>query len=807
MFGIGPAELLVLTIGLGGFGLPLSMPPAPPDPVVQQAAPEQCLFYLEWSGTAKPDASSTNRTEQLLADKEVQQFVTELTEQIDRALAQAAKGKPDAEVLHQTLPGLLKTLVTRPTAIYLSEIIASERQGKVRGGLVTNVGDKAEEVARSLARLELLFAAELRGEQKIEDKTIGGVRWKRVAVNPDATAFLWGFRDNLFLVALGDEEAEALPARLGKKSGGPAWLTQLHADLPVDRPAVTWFTNLAGILKSFKPLIKDPNAPAVLDALGISQLKTLYGVSGLNRNGAVSKARLDIEGRPTGLLELLPAKPLTLDDLKIVPQDATMAWVLRFDAAEAYQQVLKLMTAIDPRQAQQFQANLAGGEQQLGLRLVDDLLKPLGDTWSLFSTSADGNNFWMGFALAVSVSDHDRLVKTHDQLLALAKGLLAMQGPNAPTIKESTFKGMRVFRLQPNGPVPVAPTWAITDKHLLVTVVPQSMKSLLERDANAGSLADIPSVQKLTASAAPLYVSYQDTASLLGQMYGTLQLAAPVINGALAQQGIEFDLPTLPSLAKITPYITPTVRVLRSTSAGFASEQYYSVPLSVDVASVSPVTVALLLPAIQAARETARRNMTSNNLKQQMLAMLNHEALHRTFPAAAISDKQGKRLLSWRVKLLPLLEEEALYKEFHLDEPWDSEHNRKLIQRMPAVYADPSNPQLAEAGKTRYLVPTGPAALFQGDKPPAINQITDGTSRTLAIVEVVPEKAVIWTKPEDIEVDPKNPLDGLEHSRGPGFEAAFCDGSVRMLMDTIDPETLRRLFDPRDGQAVDPSQF
>jgi hypothetical protein len=149
------------------------------------------------------------------------------------------------------------------------------------------------------------------------------------------------------------------------------------------------------------------------------------------------------------------------------------------------------------------------------------------------------------------------------------------------------------------------------------------------------------------------------------------------------------------------------------------------------------------------------------------------------------------------------VEEAALYQSFHLDEPWDSEHNRKLIERMPQAYADPGNPALVAAHKTRYLLPTGPAALFQGGKGPTMREITDGTSRTLMLVEVQPDRAVIWTKPDDLEIDPKNPLAGLKG----GFQAAFADASVRFIGDKTDAETLRRLFNPRDKLEVDMSKI
>ena len=101
-----------------------------------------------------------------------------------------------------------------------------------------------------------------------------------------------------------------------------------------------------------------------------------------------------------------------------------------------------------------------------------------------------------------------------------------------------------------------------------------------------------------------------------------------------------------------------------------------------------------------------------NNMKQICLAMLNYEATYQSFPPAAI-EKDGKPLLSWRVAILPFLEEDALYKQFHLDEPWDSPHNLEVAKKMPSVFQSPDSPS---DGKTRVMLFTGKGAAFDGGK-------------------------------------------------------------------------------------------
>jgi hypothetical protein len=206
------------------------------------------------------------------------------------------------------------------------------------------------------------------------------------------------------------------------------------------------------------------------------------------------------------------------------------------------------------------------------------------------------------------------------------------------------------------------------------------------------------------------------------------------------------------------------------------------------------------------ARDAARRSQSIGHLKQIALALHNYHDVYKTFPAASHPDKEGKPRLSWRVAILPFVEQMQLYQEFRFGEPWDSEHNKKLIERMPATYRSPNSK--AEEGKTNYLSVRGPRTVFPGPgKQVGMMDIRDGTSNTVTVVEASDQRAVIWTKPDDFEPDPENPVKGLVGLQSEGFLAAFADGSVHYLSAKIDSETLRALFDRADGQPVDAGRW
>lgn len=232
---------------------------------------------------------------------------------------------------------------------------------------------------------------------------------------------------------------------------------------------------------------------------------------------------------------------------------------------------------------------------------------------------------------------------------------------------------------------------------------------------------------------------------------------------------------------------------------------------SVLMPIVLMLMVALLLPAVQATRGAAQRAQCTNNEKQILLAFHNFHDTMRRFPASAIRDQQGKPLLSWRVAILPYIEQQSLYDQFHLDEPWDSPHNKALIAQMPNIYLCPSEPpELRTRGLTTYQVIVSPGALFEDrveDRPPGfpgdygmrMADVTDGTSNTIALAES--SQPVPWSKPDDPLANPNGPPSfGSKHPGG--FNAGFADGSVKFIKDSINPQTLQALTTRNGGEVV-----
>ncbi len=237
------------------------------------------------------------------------------------------------------------------------------------------------------------------------------------------------------------------------------------------------------------------------------------------------------------------------------------------------------------------------------------------------------------------------------------------------------------------------------------------------------------------------------------------------------------------------------------------------------------------LNPIAKARAAARRAASSNHLKQIALAFHIFHDAYGCFPPAAVIGPDGKPWHSWRVLLLPYLQENELYKQYDFSQPWDSPKNLAVAEKMPKVFRDPAREGPPDTF-TDYAAITGEDAIFQPDvvtmtsaddfpacltagKKVGLASVTDGTSNTIAFATVDPARKTPWTKPEDIVLD--DAFTGIGKPAGIGAIhpveggrvglTAFADGSVQTLADSVETDTLRKLLTRAGGEVVDRSDL
>ncbi len=246
-----------------------------------------------------------------------------------------------------------------------------------------------------------------------------------------------------------------------------------------------------------------------------------------------------------------------------------------------------------------------------------------------------------------------------------------------------------------------------------------------------------------------------------------------------------------------------TSAVPRLDGAALTTEFELGPSLRLTNPVVVPAAVGLLVPAVNAARTAAQRMRSPNNLKPLVLATHHFLDSHDgALPARYTVDKNGQPLPSWRVLPSPYLEQTALYEQIRLDEPWDSEHNRQFHSKAPAIFRRPGS---SDPGCFYSCVADGSSALQPAKAPGSqlgirLPAVTDGASNTLLFVE--------RNKPA-CRMDPNADLtleEFLENAADPryfsgGSNVGMCDGSVRFVSETVDPDVLKAMVTRNGGET------
>jgi hypothetical protein len=732
----------------GAGAIPVGGAPLPLDPVLSKIAPEECLWYASYSGQSNADPNSANQTEQLFAEPQVTRFIDEIQSQVMKAARRAGGPEREKRVIVEQAPKLLRALLTRPSVAYVEEVKPREGEGvDVSAAFVLNAGDQQDEVKAAIAELLTL-------------------------IPPDR------------------------PERMD--GDAPAWLTDIRTEHPIERELSLGYLNVAGVLERVRPLAeaKDPKAWPAVETLGLTHIRAIHGVSGYDDVACKSIAHIVTDGQRAGLLGLLPYKPLEAANLQPIPKHALFAVAKRADAAEVWDHAVKMATELEPKAKEKLEKTMWEIETHLGVNVRDDILASLGDVWTIHLPGGELMLSWLNATLTVQVKDADKLGKAVEKLVDVAQAEM-VRHPNHGAISESKLGDRTLYTFQLPNPAPISPSWCVGDGWLVFSLSPASVQSTLDRKA-ADSLAEVAAVQAaLTGEGGASILAYQDTPQLVESVYPWLQMGVQMAAGQLRKNGVEIDPTILPARDVILKHLRPGVATLSHSSDGFHITSRHSLPGGGNLAAAAPVGAALLLPAAQGARGAAQSAQSQNNMKQIALAMHMYHDAHKKFPADTYSE-DGKPLFSWRVHLLPYLEQAALYEKLKLDEPWDSEHNRQFTSTVIPTFDSPSKPG---HGKTRYLALKGPDSVFAADKVVQFRNVTDGLSNTIAFVEADPDRAVPWAKPADIKFNAEKPLEGLASPDG-AFLAALCDGSVRRLKN-IDAEALKAMVTFAGGEPAE----
>ncbi len=621
---------LILMFGLlGSFGIPLGVPPLAETQLLSKIAPEQCLFYFSSSGMAAADPKSTNQTEQLLAEPEVQKSFAQIEKLIRSNFGKAA-GQNDLPpgISTDDVVDLAKLVLSRPMAVYISDVQMGPQGPSICGGAAIRI---VEDGAKLKAKIEEL--SKTLPPQMIQTVEIGGETFQTITAESNAklsgNTLTWGFNKKYFLVTMGQGEMESLLKRAGGKA--PAWLMKVRQDLPVERVSTVGFINVKAISKILIPMA-GPQIAVIMDAIGISNVNNISSVAGLDQNSYVSKMLVSIDGEPQGLLRFATIKPLSAADLAAIPAGTTSAVAAKINPLSVYDAYTALLEKTYPQVAAAMQQSSALMDSQFGLKLREDILAAFGDTVSLYSST--GSSGMPETTLVIQVNDSQKAANSFSKIMQIfqVQFQAAAQGSPIPIKFEKnndSEKEVYTITIQQPGMPPVQPSWCLTEKELVASASPQSLQAYFTQPAGFKSLAQSPEIAKLLAGdAGPTALVYCN----LQQVCDSIYTALPIASLIMQQQGVKLDLSILPSKDAIKGHLTPLIAMVRRTKSGIEITERTPVP-GLGITQSTPVLAALLLPAVQSGRGAARRAQSINNMKEIMLALLNYYDANKRLPA------------------------------------------------------------------------------------------------------------------------------------------------------------------------------
>lgn len=816
------ASLLVAALAVGaaawrGFGQSGSTSTSP-----DSVLPADTAIYLRLAGY-RAIAEDVRKTaaHQSLVKSGLAEMVGPI---VERAIAHAIK---TAQVPPQAQPTLQTIRKTIEHALE-NGVVAGINPRFLSAELVVvlpNAGPLAKEIDTRIREFAELAGIKIQ-DADIEGRKLASIE-QTVAFGP-SPRWAWWIEGPHFVFRFGLSDANDGPKRSAGKSPNLVQSEKYKQLQPIPgyRYAGFAWVDIEGLFSLI------PQVPQVTQFLELSGLKGLKGAKlqwGPDGASVRSDYHVITSGPRTGFLRLVDGPPIQLAKLPRIPADVDTMVAASFDGAHLYDTFVatigKIIEKVDPDEAPKFRDNLGEAESFLGLKLRDDLLAPFGPVAVLYQSPTDGPLGFAGITVLVGVKDRSRAAKT----IATLAELIGKQDKRI-LIEAKKYEGADMWIGGYREPgFPLAPTLALTDHWLIFAPFsPASATRFLRLQQGHGPAWKAPDALTALIGEAKgglTQIMYADPKPLARTIASLLPFGAAALRNSFPELAI--DLSRLPDLEQLVSGLFPGTSIAYVANDGLHGSSRSSLPLvgpafSGQSGAATGVLLALALPAVQQAREAARRSQDMNNQKQIALAMHVYHDVNKTFPRGTAKEAAELKVderLSWIASLLPYLEQDRAYQKLALNEKWNSDKNRQVTDLKIDVFLNPAIPVKGPANVSHFVGIAGVgkdaamyksddkrAGVFGYDRETPITGIRDGTSNTIMILGVK-ERIGKWGQggPGTIRGLTAQPYvngpDGFGTNPA-GVNAAFCDGSVRFLSKNIDPKVLEALVTKNGGEAV-----
>lgn len=614
--------------------------------------PTDTAVYIGWAQLVD-EASSDLRTEKQLLE----------------AMAQwmHAQGDSSESALTSTLLDAIVPLETGSVGIGLFDITLSDEIPDIQVALVVDAGQGSARLVEVVREL-LAYASD---PEQIVWRTVNGAKLQCAPLGDSPLKLLWGLCEGRFVLALGETAAGKVVDCIHGTTETLADVAELKmgrakTKARTDARHFCLYADVARIMSRGKEIVQQMNAPLppivdqVIDELGISSLKSKYA----HYDEAGGQPRMmgfaRVEGPRRGLLKLWDQRPLTDDDLKIIPQDAYWAEVANLDLTGLWAETMRIIGVLAPDTLPEIDGALAQGEQVLGFSINEELLPAFGDTWALFDAPDHGGILLSGTVLVAEVKDTASLHRVLTRVTQSIANFLMEEDVNL-RLAETTYGDHTIHYVLVGGaPVPVAPSWGFTGDRWVFGLFPQTVATAMKQvdpKTRHGSLLDNPDFKAARAKLPTTVqsVAYFDTRYFSRMFYPFINALQTMGVSMFGAHGAVLDLAVMPPLADRVADTTNYVGVCTMDDDGIL---YASIgdgsEITMMTVGAAAMGTSILLPSLASARHQAKRTVSMSHLRGISQACMVYAVDHNDRLPASFDELIDEHLITRKMLNSPL---------------------------------------------------------------------------------------------------------------------------------------------------------
>lgn len=584
-------------LGMLGIPMPLPMPPLPEDPALMRVAPADSTLFVQWFGLGEPTPDTVNRTERLAREPEVRTMISRLIASSRGALEHEGRGAEEFTAVLAMFDRAV-ALTQHPGCIFV------QNMRPFSGGLVVRNGKNAAVTAKAFSDA---LASASRGCAATEQKNIAGIPFETMHLPEDMGFLAWAAVDNCFVLSVGEAATKQIVAGLKGTNqglaGNPA-VRKLLPDCKVERPMLRTYASIEKILE------QAPFADKFWRPLGFSDTTTALAESGLEGDGFVSHVQLAIpqtEGKPNvGLLGQLRGKPLSQDDLALIPGDATTAIAFRTREGGLERAGLQAATSLagqDP--SRYWDRFLEEGVHAVGLDLRKDLINHLDDCVVVWNSPAQGGLAFTGAVASLPLRDakafgenlttmwdkFSDLAPTKEKARAQKQRLRMRQG----YLGNFEHGGSKVWWMDHiDRDLPFGISWTSTGQHGLVSMQPQQIRTAIDHSKLPNFDTALVRQRLVARRGNANAMLYLDFKGLLQQSYGALLVLFQMESMQWQNDGFDFELADVPRLESLSKHLGQELTVLEAAPTGWLITRRGTLPV-LDPLLVTSATACMLM--------------------------------------------------------------------------------------------------------------------------------------------------------------------------------------------------------------------